>query len=162
MNTTATQARRFLVRGINDDESSCMCCGRQGLKRVVWIEDTETGEIRHYGVVCATAPAKAFGLTGDIKRAIREHDKAQEEAARIARNEALRIETDTKLARRDALYLERGGTYVEKVSKINGYKFTCPADAAWMDACHREVFPAQYSRQLLTSTPARSVSTNAG
>jgi hypothetical protein len=42
-------AGRFTVKGINDEQSFCSCCGKQNLKRVVWIEDTETGEINHFG-----------------------------------------------------------------------------------------------------------------
>jgi hypothetical protein len=56
---------RYKIKGINDEESVCMCCGKSDLQKVVWIEDTETGEIQHFGCICALKPAKAFGLTKD-------------------------------------------------------------------------------------------------
>lgn len=65
-------ADRFKILGVNDDRDSCECCGRTGLKRVVWIEDTETGTIRHFGTTCATKPEKGFD-TKAIKRAIRDY-----------------------------------------------------------------------------------------
>ena len=62
---------RFKILGINDDKSTCSCCGKQGLKKVVWIEDTETGSLDHFGVICALKPSKCFGLT---KADFREHE----------------------------------------------------------------------------------------
>jgi hypothetical protein len=61
---------RFRVLGVNDDRSHCECCGRQGLKRVVWIEDREAGTVKHFGTTCALSPVKGFGVDRDIKRAI--------------------------------------------------------------------------------------------
>jgi hypothetical protein len=78
-------AGRFVVKGINDEQSFCSCCGKQGLKRVVWIEDTETGDINHFGTSCAENPAKAFGVTSEIRKAVREYDKAAKVAAEKAR-----------------------------------------------------------------------------
>jgi len=65
--------KRFIIKGINDDRDFCMCCGRKGLKRVVWIEDTESGEIKHFGTTCAVSPIKGFGI---VKEDLREsiHD----------------------------------------------------------------------------------------
>lgn len=68
-------AKRFEVVGINDDEDFCECCGKTGLKRVVWIEDTETDVVKHFGTTCATAPAKGFNLTKEIKEAIDRADR---------------------------------------------------------------------------------------
>jgi hypothetical protein len=56
---------RFKIKAINDEESSCMCCGKSGLQKVVWIEDTETGDIQHFGCICALKPSKAFGIKED-------------------------------------------------------------------------------------------------
>ena len=78
-------AGRFTVKGINDEQSFCSCCGKQNLKRVVWIEDTETGEINHFGTNCAENPAKAFGVTSEIRKAVKAYDKAAKEAAKEAR-----------------------------------------------------------------------------
>jgi hypothetical protein len=147
MSNTTTQARRFEVKGINDDRDFCMCCGKTGLKRVVWIEDTETSEVNHYGVVCATNPAKAFGLKKEIQSAVRAHDKAREDAERAARNEAFRIESNRKLALRDSLYVSRGGTYEQKEMTLRpGHFFTLASNQSLLEACHREVFPEQYRR----------------
>jgi hypothetical protein len=62
---------RFVVRGINDDKSFCECCGKSGLQRVVWIEDMDTGEVKHFGTVCALNPAKGFDCVAEIKSAIK-------------------------------------------------------------------------------------------
>ncbi len=50
------------VLGVNDDRDSCDCCGRQGLKKVVWLE-TAAGEVVAYGVGCA---ARALGIGGTL------------------------------------------------------------------------------------------------
>ena len=41
------------IIGINDDQDSCDCCGKTGLKKVVWLEDSETLAIAAYGSTCA-------------------------------------------------------------------------------------------------------------
>lgn len=64
--------------GVNDDRDFCECCGKQNLQKVVWIEDTETGEIKHFGVICAIRPAKGFDLTSEIKKAARNHQSRME------------------------------------------------------------------------------------
>lgn len=51
------------ILGINDDVTTCECCGRTNLKATVVLE-TEHGDIRHYGRDCA-----ARSLTGDNKSA---------------------------------------------------------------------------------------------
>lgn len=63
-------ANRYNVLAVNDDKDFCECCGKQGLQRVVWIEDLDTGEIKHFGTTCATKPAKGFGVDKEIKAAI--------------------------------------------------------------------------------------------
>lgn len=82
MNAVATQVRdpaaaRFAVLGVTDDRDFCQCCGRQGLKRVVWIEDRESGVVQHFGTTCATAPVKGFGVGPAVKAAIARFDDAQ-------------------------------------------------------------------------------------
>lgn len=47
------------VLGVNGDRDTCACCGKTGLKRVVWLE-IDGGEPVHYGTVCA---ARAAGLS---------------------------------------------------------------------------------------------------
>ena len=52
----------YKVIGVNEDKDFCSCCGKQNLKSVVWIENTETSEINHYGSICAAwklTPAKS-------------------------------------------------------------------------------------------------------
>ena len=61
---------RYKVLAVTDDRDFCECCGRKGLKKVVWIEDTETHEIKHFGTTCAVAPVKGFGVEKEIKRAV--------------------------------------------------------------------------------------------
>ena len=51
------------ILGINDDVTTCECCGRSNLKATVVLE-TEHGDIRHYGRDCA-----AKSLMGNNKSA---------------------------------------------------------------------------------------------
>jgi len=51
---------RYIIKGINEDESVCELCGKINLKRVVWLEDVETGHLTHVGTSCAS---KLRGLT---------------------------------------------------------------------------------------------------
>lgn len=44
---------QYIIRGINDDVTECARCGKQHLRRVVWLENTETGDILPYGTTCA-------------------------------------------------------------------------------------------------------------
>lgn len=75
---------RYEVMGVTDDRHHCECCGRQGLKRVVWIRDIETDEVRHFGTTCATSPSKAFGVNEQVKRAVREFENSQAVRSRLA------------------------------------------------------------------------------
>lgn len=68
---------RFAVLGVTDERDFCQCCGRQGLKRVVWIEDGESGAVRHFATTCATAPANGFGVAPALKAAIARFEDAQ-------------------------------------------------------------------------------------
>ncbi|MGA5726563.1 hypothetical protein ACPCHQ_21765 [Ralstonia thomasii] len=61
---------RYQVVDVNDSRDFCECCGKTGLKRVVFILDAETGQVRHFGTSCAVAPAKGFGVGQEIKVAI--------------------------------------------------------------------------------------------
>lgn len=64
-------ANRYHVVGVNDERDFCMCCGRKGLKRVVWVRDIETDEVKHFGTTCALAPSKSFGIDREVREAIR-------------------------------------------------------------------------------------------
>lgn len=45
--------KRYEILAINDEQSTCVVCGKIELKRVVWMKDQETGEILHVGTSCA-------------------------------------------------------------------------------------------------------------
>jgi len=75
---------KYKVVGVNDDRSFCECCGKQGLKRVVWIENTETHDVKHFGTTCATSPDKGFGVEKDIKEAVRKFENQQSAIYRYA------------------------------------------------------------------------------
>lgn len=75
---------RYQVLGISDDKDFCQCCGKTGLKRVVFIEDTETGEVQHFGTTCATAPSKGFNVDKEVKQAIADAKQRAEVLARLA------------------------------------------------------------------------------
>lgn len=87
---------RYQVLSINDDQDFCECCGRKGLKRVVFIRDTETDETKHFGTTCAMSPVKGFGIDKEIKAAIKRADD--------------RVKTLSYLSYHE--YKRAGGTYV--------------------------------------------------
>lgn len=77
MSETATvNQAKYRVLGSNDDHSECCCCGRQGLKRVVWMQPldedgNEEGEPVHFGVICAAKAAGwGYGNRSDAQRRI--------------------------------------------------------------------------------------------
>jgi hypothetical protein len=41
------------IIGVNSDKDFCACCGKQGLAKVVWIENTTDCTVLHYGTTCA-------------------------------------------------------------------------------------------------------------
>lgn len=61
---------RFQVLAVNDEKDFCECCGKKNLKRVVFVRDTETDEVKHFGTSCAVAPAKGFNIEKEVKAAI--------------------------------------------------------------------------------------------
>ena len=74
---------RKKILGISDDQESCCCCGRTGLKRVVYIEDMETGDVAWFGVVCATKKMGAlFGTPAKIEAAAKTAAAERAEAIR--------------------------------------------------------------------------------
>ena len=68
---------RFAVLAVNDTADFCECCGKKGLKRVVWVLDSETGEHKHFGTTCVLAPAKGFGIKKEVEASIREFTNKQ-------------------------------------------------------------------------------------
>lgn len=82
---TATQ--RFEVLGVSDDRDFCECCGKQGLKRVVFIQDHETGDIKHFGTTCAASPVKGFGVDKEIKNAISRFESRSKVVSHMAYRE---------------------------------------------------------------------------
>jgi hypothetical protein len=113
---------RFIVKGINDDKSFCECCGKSGLQRVVWIEDTETGEIKHFGTSCAMKPAKGFDCIAEIKSAIK-----------IAKDEEKAI-CSTAMYRYRKVY---GGQMINGCDK-NGSPISTVANRALWEQCLAE------------------------
>jgi hypothetical protein len=104
-------AGRFVVKGVNDEQNFCCCCGRDNLKRVVWIEDTETGAISHFGTTCAEAPAKAFGVTSEIRAAVRKFQATAKKAAKEAEKAAARAKFEAEWDLRNAALEEARRTY---------------------------------------------------
>lgn len=90
METNKPTARRFVVIGVNDDKDFCECCGKQGLKRVVWVEDTETQTVRHFGTTCATSPVKGFPKD-EIKKAIGDFETLEALTWRAVHRECRRL-----------------------------------------------------------------------
>ncbi len=54
-----TQTITFKIIGITDDSHICECCGKKNLKKVVVMENIDTGSIVRYGTDCA---AKAMRI----------------------------------------------------------------------------------------------------
>lgn len=51
-------AKKYAMVGINDEQDTCLCCGKAGLKRVVWLvpldqDGNRDGNAEHYGTTCA-------------------------------------------------------------------------------------------------------------
>lgn len=54
------------ILGINDDVTTCECCGRTNLKATVVLE-TEHGDIRHYGRDCAARAIHGTNKAVNVK-----------------------------------------------------------------------------------------------
>lgn len=63
-----TQTITFKIIGITDETTVCECCGKSNLKKVVVMENIDTGEIVRYGVDCA-ARARGNGNKFNTKEA---------------------------------------------------------------------------------------------
>lgn len=114
--------KRFKVLGVNDDKSFCMCCGRQGLQQVVWIEDTETGKVSHFGTSCATNPAKCFNLKKEIRDEIASFKNREASIWRAAAG----------------LYRASGGEWINYEDPKYGPMATA-ADRGWYETCREAV-----------------------
>ena len=68
--------KKFRMVGITDDANECSCCGRQDLKRVVWMvpldpDGNPEGEAAPYGTSCAaTLLGYAYPKSSTSKRKI--------------------------------------------------------------------------------------------
>jgi hypothetical protein len=65
-----TEMARFQVLAVNDKKDFCECCGRKGLKKVVWVWDSELDLEKHFGTSCAQSPEKGFD-PAEIKKAVK-------------------------------------------------------------------------------------------
>lgn len=48
----------YKIVGISDDQDTCECCGKTGLKRVVYLENLDTQCVMAYGTTCAAKTRK--------------------------------------------------------------------------------------------------------
>lgn len=46
------------ILGVTDEITICECCGKKNLRDTVCLEETETGEVKYFGSICA---ARALG-----------------------------------------------------------------------------------------------------
>ena len=94
MNAAATFQPRYRFMGINDNESTCVCCGKKGLKRVVWLLDLDgDDDALHYGTTCA---AHLLSRSSGDKPTVAQAEKIllaaqQDEDLRVARAEVARV-----------------------------------------------------------------------
>ena len=105
-NVINNTASNFKVLGVNDDRDFCECCGKEGLKKVVWIEHCDTGDVQHFGTSCAASPVKGFGLKKEIAKAGREWSKELDRRKREESNKVARAGHDWQMAE----YKRLGGT----------------------------------------------------
>lgn len=56
----------FKILGINDDVTTCECCGKVNLKKTVVLSMNGEGEV-HYGVNCAARALRGSEKSGDRK-----------------------------------------------------------------------------------------------
>ena len=82
------------ILGINDDRDFCQCCGKTGLRRVVWIENLETGSIRHFGTTCAgkNAPALFEAIQCAVQRADKRSSRNRAKVADDRMNSPYQLE----------------------------------------------------------------------
>jgi len=77
---------RYIFAGCNDEAEYCTCCGKTGLKKVVWLRENTEDELSQpspFGVVCA---ARLLGVKNPTStKAKREIEDAQEQANRAMR-----------------------------------------------------------------------------
>jgi hypothetical protein len=76
----------FKIRGVNSDLDTCQCCGKINLKKVIWLDRLEEGEVIEtvaYGVNCA-ARAVRMGSTAVWSTAVRRDEvREREELSQI-------------------------------------------------------------------------------
>lgn len=102
------------VIGINDEVTTCECCGRQNLKRTVVLSSGD-GE-RRYGTECA---ARALGLDRlAVERQVRSaQKKATEEAIAAERRRQWEAEQ-----RYDAWRLATYGDLAHSMDRVRAYR----------------------------------------
>lgn len=52
--------KKYQRLGVTDERDGCECCGRYGLKKVVALKDSESGDVVYFGSSCA-ARAEGWG-----------------------------------------------------------------------------------------------------
>ena len=124
-----TEASQYRILGITDSVTSCDCCGKTGLVKTVVIEDSETGNMGHYGTTCAMNPAKCFGFSkSEMAKAINRF-KAEQQAIWLA-------------ARR--LYISLGGQMIAYDFRSTGGDVgNKVADMAFYNVCIEKVRAAR-------------------
>jgi len=68
-------SKLYNILGINDDQDTCDLCGKTGLARVVWLENTETQEVIACGTTCAAKLQKIS--VKEQKKAEKDFEKEQ-------------------------------------------------------------------------------------
>ena len=63
----------YTIKGTNGDETTCACCGRDDLTKVVWLAEKDTDgfedQAAPYGTTCAArllAPKNARNVAGEL------------------------------------------------------------------------------------------------
>lgn len=72
--TTTTTTTTYRVKGINGDECTCACCGRNDLTKVVWLAELDADgnecEVAAYGTDCAARLMTPKGARGTARQLV--------------------------------------------------------------------------------------------
>lgn len=75
-NKETKEDRMFKVLRVDGSMDFCECCGKEGLEKVFWVENSETGEVKHFGMYCVKSPQKGFDVE-EVKLALNTYNKEQ-------------------------------------------------------------------------------------
>lgn len=123
----------FNILGTDDSVNTCDCCGKTNLKFTVVVEN-ESGEILHYGCVCATRHTKYTNK--EIKQKINE----VEEQAKAEYDRRLKLAENEFLRSVENINLKAKMNAAHKTGLVGvAFKKFCEVERAASDVKEREL-----------------------